>query len=49
MNAYTSYACKENVTAARKRQTSFLLRLLRAVFLTVCERITLRGLSLIHI
>lgn len=44
MNAYTSYACKENVTAARKRQTSFLLRLLSAVFLTVCERITLRGL-----
>lgn len=44
MNAYTSYACKENVTAARKRQTSFLLRLLRAVFLTVCERITLRDL-----
>ena len=44
MNAYNSYACKGNVTAARKRQTSVLLRLLRAVFLTVCERITLRGL-----
>ena len=38
MNAYNSYACKGNVTAARKRQTSVLLRPLRAVFLTEEQR-----------
>lgn len=44
MNAYNTYGYKENVTAARKRPMPVSLRLLRAIFLTVCERITLRGL-----
>lgn len=47
MNAYNAYnTCsgKRNVAAARKRTAPILLRLLRAIVLTVGERITLRGL-----
>lgn len=44
MNAYNTYGCKGNVTAGRKRPASVTLRLLRAVYLTVLERITLRSL-----
>lgn len=44
MNAYSTYGYKENVTAPRKRPLFVLLRLFRAIFLTVCERVTLRGL-----
>ena len=44
MNAYNTYGCKGNVAAGRKRPASVTLRLLRAVYLTVLERITLRGL-----
>ena len=43
-NAYNTYSGKRNVTAARKRTAPILLRLLRAIVLTVGERITLRGL-----
>lgn len=43
-NAYNTYSGKRNVTAARKRTAPILLRLLRAIALTVGERITLRGL-----
>lgn len=43
-NAYNTYSGKGNVTAARKRTAPTFLRLLRAIVLTVCERITLRGL-----
>lgn len=44
MNAYNTYGCKGNVAAGRKRTASAAMRLLRAVFLTVSERVTVRGL-----
>ncbi len=47
MNAYNAYEYKGNVSARKNRSASVavtLLRLLRAVYMTVCERITLRGL-----
>lgn len=48
MNAYNAYGYKGNVSARKNRSASVadtLLRLLRAIYLTVCERVTLRGLQ----
>ena len=47
MNAYHAYEYKGNVSARKNRSASaaaMAIRLLRAIWLTVCERVTLRGL-----
>lgn len=48
MNAYNAYGYKGNVSARKNRSASVvdtLIRLLRAIALTVCERVTVRGLQ----
>ena len=48
MNAYNAYEYKGNVSARKNRSASVadtLLRLFRAIYLTICERVTVRGLQ----